>query len=146
MKLSTQVTTHLRREKYYTLLETRGGVRLKWTGDEGMGGRSKYFLLANKNYYKIITRKLPHNSYSNITTQLLLAHYYTTTTQLLHEPHNEVIVWTGQVTKAGECFWLGTLAGMEWELIDDAEPTAGVELYYFDGEQVFLTECIHQLL
>ena len=24
---------------------------------------------------------------------------------------------------------------MEWELIDDNEPAAGIELYYFDGEQ-----------
>jgi hypothetical protein len=24
---------------------------------------------------------------------------------------------------------------MEWELIDETEPAAGVELYYFDGEQ-----------
>lgn len=40
-----------------------------------------------------------------------------------------------QVTNQSDCFWLGQLRSMEWELIDDSEPNAGVELYYFDGEQ-----------
>jgi hypothetical protein len=40
-----------------------------------------------------------------------------------------------QVTNQSDCFWLGQLKSMEWELIDDQEPAAGVELYYFDGEQ-----------
>ena len=40
-----------------------------------------------------------------------------------------------QVTKGGDCFWLGLTKSMEWELIDETEPAAGVELYYFDGEQ-----------
>eukprot|EP00286_Rhodomonas_abbreviata_P011909 CAMPEP_0181325076 /NCGR_PEP_ID=MMETSP1101-20121128/20718_1 /TAXON_ID=46948 /ORGANISM="Rhodomonas abbreviata, Strain Caron Lab Isolate" /LENGTH=310 /DNA_ID=CAMNT_0023433331 /DNA_START=155 /DNA_END=1088 /DNA_ORIENTATION=- len=40
-----------------------------------------------------------------------------------------------QVTNQSDCFWLGQVKSMEWELIDDSEPAAGVELYYFDGEQ-----------
>ena len=40
-----------------------------------------------------------------------------------------------EVTKGGDCYWLGQTKSMEWELIDETEPAAGVELYYFDGEQ-----------
>ena len=40
-----------------------------------------------------------------------------------------------QVTNLSDCFWLGQQRSMEWELIDENEPSAGVELYYFDGEQ-----------
>ncbi|EKX31373.1 hypothetical protein GUITHDRAFT_149335, partial [Guillardia theta CCMP2712] len=47
-----------------------------------------------------------------------------------------------EVSKEGDCFWLGQMRGIsmltasrEWELIDETEPAAGVELYYFDGEQ-----------
>ena len=40
-----------------------------------------------------------------------------------------------QVSNESDCFWLGQLKSMEWELIDENEPAAGVELYYFDGEQ-----------
>mmetsp|Transcript_21625 Transcript_21625/g.54328 ORF Transcript_21625/g.54328 Transcript_21625/m.54328 type:complete len:264 (-) Transcript_21625:41-832(-) len=40
-----------------------------------------------------------------------------------------------EVTNESDCFWLGQLRSMEWELIDENEPAAGIELYYFDGEQ-----------
>ncbi|EKX53992.1 hypothetical protein GUITHDRAFT_150118 [Guillardia theta CCMP2712] len=40
-----------------------------------------------------------------------------------------------QVSNDNNCFWLGKLKGMDWELIDDSEPAAGIELYYFDGER-----------
>lgn len=40
-----------------------------------------------------------------------------------------------QVTSTDDCFWLGKLRSSEWELIDESEPAAGLELYYFDGEQ-----------
>ena len=31
-----------------------------------------------------------------------------------------------QVSNDNNCFWLGKLKGMDWELIDDSEPAAGV--------------------
>jgi hypothetical protein len=39
-----------------------------------------------------------------------------------------------QVTQRNDCYWLGQLKGMEWGLINEARPSDGVELYYFDGE------------
>jgi hypothetical protein len=39
-----------------------------------------------------------------------------------------------QVTQGNDCYWLGQLKGMEWGLINEAKPSDGVELYYFDGE------------
>ena len=40
-----------------------------------------------------------------------------------------------QVSRDNDCFWLGKLQSEQWELIDESEPAAGIELYYFDGEQ-----------
>jgi hypothetical protein len=40
-----------------------------------------------------------------------------------------------QISHDSNCFWLGKLRSSEWELIDENEPAAGIELYYFDGEQ-----------
>lgn len=40
-----------------------------------------------------------------------------------------------EVSRDGQCQWLGQLKSMEWAYIDESEPAAGVEVYYFDGEQ-----------